>query len=93
MARRDVIQTLRDAESEALRELHAIRAAISAMAGSPTGGGGRKRRGRPRKRASGAATGTARKKRKTRGWTAAQRKAAAERMSAYWVRKKAGRGK
>jgi hypothetical protein len=48
MAKRDVLETLRDAEHVALRELNAIRAAIQAIAGTLASGGAG-RRGRPRR--------------------------------------------
>jgi hypothetical protein len=83
MAKRDVMQTLRDAESVAIRELQAIRAAIRALAG--TAAAGAERSGH---RAGGRAGG---RRRKTRGWTTAQRQAAAARMRAYWTRRKAGK--
>jgi hypothetical protein len=60
---------------------------------------GAKRRGRPRKQSSSAdgsaaSTGvSAKARRRSRGWSAAQRKAAAQRMKAYWVKRKAGRKK
>ncbi len=49
-------------------------------------GGGRTRR-------SAKSAGRGGRKRARRGWTAAQRKAAAERMKAYWAKRKAGRKK
>jgi len=58
----------------------------------------RRRGGRPRKQASAAessATGSqpSARRRRTRGWSASQRKAAADRMKAYWAKRKAGRKK
>jgi hypothetical protein len=56
------------------------------------------RRGRPRKQAkqAGAGNGSTKglaKRRRSRGWSAAQRKAAAARMKAFWAKRKAGRKK
>jgi hypothetical protein len=61
-----------------------------------------RRGGRPRKRAAGGAsagaaesagdTGTV-KRRGRRGWSASQRKAAADRMRAYWAKRKGTRKK
>jgi hypothetical protein len=63
-----------------------------------------RRGGRPRKRAAGGASTSATatessggnatvKRRGRRGWSAAQRKAAADRMRAYWAKRKGGRKK
>jgi hypothetical protein len=57
-----------------------------------------KRRGRPRKQARQAAgangsTEAPAKRGRSRGWSAAARKAAAARMKAYWAKRKAGRKK
>jgi hypothetical protein len=57
----------------------------------------RRRGGRPRKQASAAESSAtsqpAARRRRTRGWSASQRKAAADRMKAYWAKRKAGRKK
>jgi len=57
-----------------------------------------RRGGRPRKQASAPQVSTAANestatRRGRRGWSAAQRKAAANRMKAYWAKRKAGRKK
>jgi len=56
----------------------------------------RRRGGRPRKQASASESSTAApaaRRRRSRGWSASQRKAAADRMKAYWAKRKAGRKK
>ena len=57
----------------------------------------RRRGGRPRKQATAERPTTASqptgRRRRTRGWSAAQRKAAADRMKAYWAKRKGGRKK
>jgi len=72
--------------NELQAEISAIQAAFPDLAS---------RRGRPRQQASSAQPATARDARTTgrRGWSAAQRKAAGERMKAYWAKRKAGRKK
>src|SRR3954451_23655443 len=73
--------------NELQAEISAIQAAFPDLAS---------RRGRrPRQQASSAQQATASDARTTgrRGWSAAQRKAAGERMKAYWAKRKAGRKK
>jgi hypothetical protein len=57
-----------------------------------------RRGGRPRKQASATeapvtANQSSNGRRRSRGWSASQRKAAADRMKAYWAKRKAGRKK
>jgi hypothetical protein len=57
-----------------------------------------RRGGRPRKQASATessatANQSSKGRRRSRGWSASQRKAAADRMKAYWAKRKAGRKK
>lgn len=54
-----------------------------------------RRGGRPRKQASApeSAAPSSTGRRRSRGWSASQRKAAADRMKAYWAKRKAGRKK
>jgi hypothetical protein len=57
-----------------------------------------RRGGRPRKQASATepsapANQSSPARRRSRGWSASQRKAAADRMKAYWAKRKAGRKK
>jgi hypothetical protein len=88
MSTGDVMQTLREAESSTMRELSAIRAAISAMEAGGVSGVPNRRSGLRKASVNGAGGRT---KRKTRGWSAAQRKAAAARMRAYWSKRKAAK--
>ena len=82
-------ELLRLARLGAHARLAELRAEISAIEGLI--GPGRRKRGRPAKVKARTATPSdrGRAKRKTR-WTAAQRRAVAERMKAYWAKRKAG---
>ncbi len=88
MAKRDVLETLRDAEHVALRELNAIKAAIQAIAGTLASGGGAGRRGRPRRgTASTAALEVS--GRKPRRLSPAARKRISDAQKARWAKHRA----
>jgi hypothetical protein len=90
MAKLDVMQTLREAESVAIEELKAIRTAISAIAGTSGIQHRGERRGRPRKAATGGKTiGAGRRKR--RKLSAAARKRISDAQKARWARQKSGK--
>ena len=76
-----------------IAERDRLNVAINAL----TGGAGVKRRGRPPKNPTGVATVTNSAapsvKRSGRKFSAAQRKQQAERMRAYWAKRKKGAGK
>lgn len=79
-------QLVRLAKLGAATRLHELKAEIDAIESLLGPGRGRRRRASteaPRRRT---------RKRK-RGWTAEQRKAAAERMKSYWAKRKAGHKK
>jgi len=86
MATRDVMKTLKDAELAAIRELNAIRAAISAMAETQTTRVRATRRGRARTAVSG---GTG--KRKRRRFSAAARRRMSIAQKARWAKRRANK--
>jgi hypothetical protein len=84
LTRAQLIRLARLGAEKRLKELDAERKAIEALLG-----GARRTTGRRARRTKKAATTPAPAKR--RGWNAAQRKAAAARMKAYWAKRKAAR--
>jgi len=86
MPKRDVLRTLKDAESVALRELDAIRAAISAIEGAFESGGGRGH-SRPRKAARRSAAAPSKRRR----LSPAARKRISDAQKARWAKQKAAK--
>jgi hypothetical protein len=85
LTREQLIRLARLGAEKRLGELDAERKAIKALLGGPSG-----------RRATGGTKNTKKKRataspRKRRGWNAAQRKAAAARMKAYWAKRKASK--
>jgi hypothetical protein len=86
LTRQELLRLARLGAHARLAELRAEISAIEALVGPGT-----RKRGRPARVKAPAVKATDRGsvKRKPR-WTAAQRRAAAERMKAYWAKRKAG---
>lgn len=86
LTRQELLRLARLGAHARLAELRAEVAAIEALL-APA----KRRRGRPAKVKAPEATSSKRRRARRRPqWTAAQRQAVAERMKAYWARRKAG---
>jgi hypothetical protein len=88
LTRQELLRLARLGAHARLTELRAEVAAIEALLGPGT-----PKRGRPAKMKATAQAVTPSTRGRARGkprWTAAQRQAVAERMKAYWARRKAG---
>jgi hypothetical protein len=86
LTREQLVRLARLGAERRLQELDEERKAIEAFVGRPSVTTRAVRRARK-------ATAASPKERKRRGWTPAQRKAAAERMKAHWAARRAGRKK